>query len=325
MELFESLKQKINGKNISIVFPEGNDARILGAVSRLSKEKVLKPIVLGNPDEVHKLAADSAIDLGDVEIVDYQNLPQAQIDEMAAAIVDRRKGKTDDAKAHDWLKDPNYFGTTLVYMNKVDGMVSGAIHATSDTVRPALQIIKTKPGVSLISGSFLLQKGDQRFLFADSGININPNAEQLAEIAVVSADFAKAFDIDPKVAMLSFSTRGSAKGEMVEKVQEATQMAQEKAPNVPIDGEFQFDAAFVPSVAAKKAPDSKVAGHANVFIFPDLNSGNISYKIAERLGEFEAMGPLLQGLNKPVSDLSRGSSEDEVYKVAIITAVQALQ
>lgn len=210
-------------------------------------------------------------------------------------------------------------------MNKVDGMVSGAIHATSDTVRPALQIIKTKPGVSLISGSFLLQKGDQRFLFADSGININPNAEQLAEIAVVSADFAKAFDIDPKVAMLSFSTKGSAKGEMVEKVQEATQMAQEKAPNVPIDGEFQFDAAFVPSVAAKKAPDSKVAGHANVFIFPDLNSGNISYKIAERLGGFEAMGPLLQGLNKPVSDLSRGSSEDEVYKVAIITAVQALQ
>ncbi|GHP15126.1 phosphate acetyltransferase [Lentilactobacillus fungorum] len=324
MTLFDSLKKKISGKNIKIVFPEGNDSRILGAVSRLASEKVLEPIVLGDKAEVAQVASAANIDLTGIEIIDYRHLPQDQIDEMAAAIVERRKGKTDDAKAHEWLKDPNYFGTTMVYMDKVDGMVSGAIHATSDTVRPALQIIKTKPGIHLISGSFLLQKGDQRFLFADSGINIDPNAEQLAEIAVVSAEFARAFDIDPKVAMLSFSTKGSAKGEMVQKVQDATKLAQQKAPDVPIDGELQFDAAFVPSVAAKKAPESSVAGHANIFIFPDLNSGNIAYKIAERLGGFEAMGPLLQGLNKPVSDLSRGSNEDEVYKVAIITAVQAL-
>ncbi len=252
MELFESLKQKLTGHSIKIVFPEGTDERILGAVSRLAKENVLKPVVLGTEAGIKAAAANADITLDGVEIIDYQHLPKEQIDEMAKAIVERRKGKTDEAKAHEWLKDPNYFGTTLVYMDKVDGMVSGAIHATSDTVRPALQIIKTKPGVNLISGSFILQKGDQRFLFADSGINIDPNAEQLAEIAVVSADFARAFDIDPKVAMLSFSTKGSAKGEMVEKVQEATKLAQQAAPNVPIDGELQFDAAFVPSVAAKK-------------------------------------------------------------------------
>ncbi|KRK90003.1 phosphate acetyltransferase [Lentilactobacillus sunkii] len=324
MELFESLKQKIKGKNISIVFPEGDDARILGAASRLAKDGLVNPVILGDHETVEKVAKDAGIDLGNVEIIDYLNQPADQIDEMVSAIVERRKGKTDEAKARDWLKDPNYFGTTLVYMNKINGMVSGANHPTGDTVRPALQIIKTKPGVKLISGAFIMQKGDERYLFADCAINLDPDANALAEIAVESGKVAKTFDIDPKVALLSFSTKGSAKGDMVTKVQEATKLAQEQAPDMDIDGEMQFDAAFVPTVAEKKAPGSKVAGKATVFVFPELQSGNIGYKIAQRFGGFEAIGPILQGLNKPVSDLSRGSNEEDVYKVAIITAAQAL-
>ncbi len=324
MELFDSLKQKISGKNIRIVFPEGNDARVLGAASRLAKDGLVTPVVLGEKAEIEKVAADANIDLSQVEVLGYLNQPKDVIDGMVAAIVERRKGKTDEAKAREWVKDPNYFGTTLVYMDKVDGMVSGANHPTGDTVRPALQIIKTRPGVKLISGSFVMLRGDERYLYADCGINIDLDAEGMADVAVESARFARLFDIDPKVAMLSFSTKGSAKGDAVAKVQEATKLAQEKAPDVPIDGELQFDAAFVPSVAEKKAPGSKVAGHANVFIFPELQSGNISYKITQRLGGFEALGPLLQGLNKPVNDLSRGSDEEDIYKVGIITAVETL-
>ena len=324
MDLFESLKQKISGKNISIVFPEGDDVRILGAASRLAKDGLVNPVILGATDTVQKVAKDADIDLSDVEIIDYLNQPADQIDEMVAAIVERRKGKTDEAQAREWLKDPNYFGTTLVYMNKINGMVSGANHPTGDTVRPALQIIKTKPGVKLISGAFIMQKGDERYLFADCAINLDPDASALAEIAVESGKVAKTFDIEPKVALLSFSTKGSAKGDMVTKVQEATKLAQEQAPDMAIDGEMQFDAAFVPSVGERKAPGSKVAGHATVFVFPELQSGNIGYKIAQRFGGFEAIGPILQGLNKPVSDLSRGSNEEDVYKVSIITAAQAL-
>lgn len=324
MDLFESLKQKISGKNISIVFPEGDDVRILGAASRLAKDGLVNPVILGATDTVQKVAKDADIDLSDVEIIDYLNQPADQIDEMVAAIVERRKGKTDEAQAREWLKDPNYFGTTLVYMNKINGMVSGANHPTGDTVRPALQIIKTKPGVKLISGAFIMQKGDERYLFADCAINLDPDASALAEIAVESGKVAKTFDIDPKVALLSFSTKGSAKGDMVTKVQEATKLAQEQVPDMAIDGEMQFDAAFVPSVGERKAPGSKVAGHATVFVFPELQSGNIGYKIAQRFGGFEAIGPILQGLNKPVSDLSRGSNEEDVYKVSIITAAQAL-
>ncbi|WP_268912858.1 phosphate acetyltransferase [Lentilactobacillus sp. SPB1-3] len=324
MELFESLKQKIQGKQIRIVFPEGNDERVIKATARLAHDSLIRPVILGSNDEVSKLANQLDVDLDGVEVVDYLNQPQDVIDQMVNAIVERRKGKTDADKARQWLNDPNYFGTTMVYLDKVDGMVSGANHPTGDTVRPALQIIKTKPGVKLISGSFIMQRDDERYLFADCAINIELNAEQMAEVAVESAKVAKTFDIDPKVALLSFSTKGSAKGDMVTKVQEATKIANETAPDLPIDGELQFDAAFVPEVGAKKAPDSKVAGHANVFIFPELQSGNIGYKIAQRFGGFEAIGPILQGLNKPVSDLSRGSNEEDIYKVSIITAAQSL-
>lgn len=322
MDLFESLKNKIDGRDLTIVFPEGEEPRILGAATRLAKENILQPILLGDQAQIAKIAADKSFDIEGIEIIDPKNY--AEFDEMVAKFVERRKGKNTKEQAETMLLDNNYFGTMLVYMDKANGMVSGAIHSTGDTVRPALQIVKTAPGNSRISGSFIMQKGDQRYMFADCAININPNAQELAEIAVQTAKDAKLFDIDPKVAMLSFSTKGSAKSDEVTKVAEATKIAKQLAPDLALDGELQFDAAIVESVGAQKAPDSKVAGHANVFVFPDLQSGNIGYKIAQRLGGFEAIGPVLQGLAKPISDLSRGCNEEDVYKSAILTAALAL-
>lgn len=324
MDLFDNLKQKVAGANKTIVFPEGQEPRIFRAAIRLKNDGLVVPILLGKVDEIKQNAENEGVDLGDIELIDPNTYPEDKFAEMVEAFVERRKGKNTKEQAETMLRDVNYFGTMLVYMYKADGLVSGAIHSTGDTVRPALQIIKTKPGVSRTSGAFVMVKGDERYLFADCAININPGAQELAEIAVESANTAKIFDIDPQVAMLSFSTMGSAKSDEVTKVQEAVKLAKELAPNEKIDGELQFDAAFVPVVAKQKAPESEVAGHANVFIFPELQSGNIGYKIAQRLGGFEAIGPVLQGLNKPVSDLSRGSVEEDVYKVAIITAAQAL-
>lgn len=324
MDLFDNLKQKVAGANKTIVFPEGQEPRIFRAAIRLKNDGLVAPILLGKVDEIKQNAENEGVDLGDIELIDPNTYPEDKFAEMVEAFVERRKGKNTKEQAETMLRDVNYFGTMLVYMDKADGLVSGAIHSTGDTVRPALQIIKTKPGVSRTSGAFVMVKGDERYLFADCAININPGAQELAEIAVESANTAKIFDIDPQVAMLSFSTMGSAKSDEVTKVQEAVKLAKELAPNEKIDGELQFDAAFVPVVAKQKAPESEVAGHANVFVFPELQSGNIGYKIAQRLGGFEAIGPVLQGLNKPVSDLSRGSVEEDVYKVAIITAAQAL-
>lgn len=324
MELFDSLKQKINGQNKTIVFPEGEDERVLGAASRLVADGLVKAIVLGKQSQIETTATNHAIDLSQLTILDPAQMPSDQHQAMLDALVERRKGKNTPEQAAEMLKYPNYVGTMMVYMGQADGMVSGAVHATGDTVRPALQIIKTKAGVHRISGAFIMQKGDERYVFADCAINIELDASGMAEVAIESVHTAKVFDIDPKVAMLSFSTKGSAKGDMVTKVQEATALAHESAPDLPLDGELQFDAAFVPSVGTQKAPDSKVAGHANVFVFPELQSGNIGYKIAQRFGGFEAIGPILQGLNKPVSDLSRGCNEEDVYKVAIITAAQSL-
>ena len=324
MDLFDNLKQKVAGANKTIVFPEGQEPRIFRAAIRLKNDGLVVPILLGKVDEIKQNAENEGVDLGDIELIDPNTYPEDKFAEMVEAFVERRKGKNTKEQAETMLRDVNYFGTMLVYMDKADGLVSGAIHSTGDTVRPALQIIKTKPGVSRTSGAFVMVKGDERYFFADCAININPGAQELAEIAVESANTAKIFDIDPQVAMLSFSTMGSAKSDEVTKVQEAVKLAKELAPNEKIDGELQFDAAFVPVVAKQKAPESEVAGHANVFIFPELQSGNIGYKIAQRLGGFEAIGPVLQGLNKPVSDLSRGSVEEDVYKVAIITAAQAL-
>ncbi len=323
MELFESLKGQIAGKNIKVVLPEGVEPRIITAAVRLQDEKLVKPILLGNQEEIKKIAKNEGVELGDMEIIDPANYDG--IDEMVASFVERRKGKVTPEDAKKMLMNVNYFGTMMTYMGIADAMVSGAIHATGDTVRPALQIVKTKPGVSRTSGSFVMLAPDgRRFLFADCAINITVGAQEMAEIAVESARNAKMFGIDPKVAMLSFSTAGSAKGPEAEKVAEATRIAKELAPDLAIDGEMQFDAAIVDTVAKQKMPNSKVAGNANVFIFPSLEAGNIGYKIAQRLGGFQAIGPILQGLNKPISDLSRGCNAEDVYKLTIITAAQSL-
>lgn len=324
MELFEQLSSQIKGQGKTLVFPEGEDVRIQGAAIRLAAEELVKPILLGNKAEIEATAAANNFDLSGVQIVDPAEYPADAREKMVDALVERRNGKTDAATASKWLEDVNYFGTMLVYLGVADGMVSGATHPTGDTVRPALQIIKTAPGSSRISGAFVMQRDDERYIFADAAINIDIDAQTMAEIAIQSANTAKVFGIDPKVAMLSFSTKGSAKAPQVDKVAEATLLAKTAAPELAIDGELQFDAAFVESVAAAKAPESEVAGHANIFVFPDLQSGNIGYKIAQRLGGFEAIGPVLQGLAKPISDLSRGANEEDVYKVAIITAAQAM-
>lgn len=324
MELFESLKFKIVRRDIKIVFPEATDPRILGAASRLRSEELIEPVLIGNPVEIEKAAEARGINVSNFEILDPENYDRW--DEMVEAFVERRNGKATKEQAEEILKDVNYFGTMLTYMGITEGMVSGAIHSTGDTVRPALQIIKTKPGVSRTSGAFLMVRGrdQEKYLFSDCAINVNPTAQELAEIAVDSAKTAELFEIDPKVAMLSFSTKGSAKAPEVDKVVEATKIAKELAPEYQIDGELQFDAAYISAVAQLKAPESEVAGKATVFVFPDLQSGNIGYKIAQRFGNFEAIGPILQGLNKPISDLSRGSNEEDVYKLSIITAAQTL-
>lgn len=322
MELFESLKQKIKGKNLRIVFPEATDERILKAAVRLQQENLVEPVFLGAAEEIQKAALAAGVTTSQIKILDPNNY--SDFEQMVDAFVERRHGKNTKEQAQKMLRDPNYFGTMLVFLGQVDGMVSGAVHPTGDTVRPALQIIKVKPGLTRTSGAFIMQKDDQRYLFADCAININPNSQELAEIAVTSAKTAQLFDIDPKVALLSFSTKGSAKSDEVTKVAEAAKLAQQMDPDFALDGELQFDAAFVPKVAQQKAPNSAVAGQATVFVFPELQSGNIGYKIAQRFGGFEAIGPVLQGLNKPVSDLSRGCNEEDVYKLSLITAAQAL-
>ena len=322
MDIFEKLAQDLKGQGRRIVFPEGSDKRIMGAAVRLKADGVVDPVLLGNQAELKQVASENNLDLSGIEILDPATYPAADKQAMHDALLERRKGKNTPEEVDQMLTDVSYFGTMLVYLGKVDGMVSGAVHSTGATVRPALQIIKTKPGQKRISGAFIMQKGEERYIFADCAINIELDAETMAAVALQSAETAELFGLDPKVAMLSFSTKGSAKGEMVTKVAEATKLVQAQAPTLAVDGELQFDAAFVPEVGALKAPGSKVAGHANVFVFPSLEAGNIGYKIAQRFGGFEAVGPILQGLNAPIADLSRGTSEEDVYKVALITAAQ---
>lgn len=324
MYLFDELKQKLEGTSVSLVFPEGSDSRVLGACVTLKNEGLVTPVVLGNVENLAKVAKENNLDLEGLQIIDPKTFDG--FDEMVEAFVERRKGKSTKEQAEKLLsEDLNYFGTMLVYMEKAHGLISGAIHSTGDTIRPGLQIIKMKPGVSKASGIFIMVKEDQRLFFADCAININPTAEDLAENAYISSITAKQFGVDPKIGLLSFSTKGSAKSVETEKVVEAYNIVKEKYPNLAVDGELQFDAAYVASVGESKAPGSPVAGHVNTFIFPTLDAGNIGYKIAQRLGGYEAIGPVLQGMNKPVNDLSRGCNEQDVYNLALITAVQALE
>ncbi|MER2088522.1 MAG: phosphate acetyltransferase [Sporosarcina sp.] len=322
IDLFSGIRDSLSGNRKTIVLPEGTDGRVLEAAARLQNEGLVKPILLGNETKVKEAATKAGIDISKIEVIHPVEAPY--FEELAGKFVERRNGKATLEQAREQLKDVNYFGTMLVYAGRADGLVSGAAHSTADTVRPALQIIKTKPGVSRTSGAFIMMKGEERLVFADCAITVAPTAQELAEIAIESAKTARAFGVDPLVAMLSFSTKGSAVTEETERVANAVKIAQSLEPELPLDGEFQFDAAYVPEVAAKKAPGSVIQGNANVFVFPSLEAGNIGYKLTERLGGYEAIGPILQGLNAPVNDLSRGCSADDVYKLALLTAAQSL-
>lgn len=309
----------------TIVFTEGTDSRILEAASRLLAGNFLHPILVGNEEEVIKAAESSGYNIRGAQIIDPANYDR--FDEMVDLFCELRKSKgVTKEEAQKIVSQPNYFGTMLVKMGVADALLGGATYSTADTVRPALQIIKTKPGNSIVSSCFILVRpaatGENEVLaMGDCAINIKPTEDELVEICGETVECAKAFGVDPKVAFLSYSTLGSGKGEDVEKVRNAANKAKAKYPNTPIEGELQFDAAVSPRVAHTKCKGSEVAGHANTFIFPDINAGNIGYKIAQRMGNFEAFGPILLGLNAPINDLSRGCNAIEVYSMAIITAV----
>ena len=323
--ILQMATDSIKGKNLKIVFPEGKDPRILEAAIRHKEDGLLIPIVLGDKGLIQKIADENNLKLGELQIIDpnYDD----NFDLLVEKFVEARKGKATKMDAEYMLKkDNNYYGVMLVKAGIADGMVSGAIGTTGDTIRPALQLIKTKPGVSRVSGiMIMIGPNGEQLVFADTAVNITLESQEMAEVAIETARSAKSFGIEPKVALLSFSTKGSARHDLVDKVTKATRKAHEIDPSVPLDGELQFDAAIDPITAKNKAPKSEVAGHANVFIFPDLQAGNLGYKIAQRLGGYKALGPILQGLNAPVNDLSRGCSAEDVYEIAIITASQVVE
>ena len=333
--MFDKLIDILKANPRRIVFTEGPDARILEAASRLKKDGFLTPVLVGNVEEVKAAAAKGGFDIEGLEIIDP--LTYDKMDEMVDAMVALRKGKMTPEECRELLKKGNYFGTMLVKMGVADALLGGATYSTADTVRPALQLIKTKKGAHLVSSCFIMVRGDEKLAMGDCAINIDYQdtvdkatgevtfsaAQKLAEVAIETAKTAETFGIDPKVAMLSFSTKGSGKGGTVALSHDATVIAKELAPELKLDGEMQFDAAVSPVVGQLKFPGSPVAGHANTFIFPCIEAGNIGYKIAQRLGGFAAYGPILQGLNAPINDLSRGCDAEEVYQMSIITAALA--
>ena len=329
--MFNAMIETLKANPRSIVFTEGHDARILEATARLKAEGFLKVILVGNVEEVKANAAKGGFDIEGVEILDP--LTYEGMDAMVETMVALRKGKMSAEECKAALSKGNYFGTMLVKMGLADSLLGGATYSTADTVRPALQLVKTKKGVNLVSSCFIMVRGDEKLAMGDCAINLGYEdrkdkegnvvlsaAQQLAEVAVETARTAKVFGIDPKVALLSFSTNGSGKGGTVKLSHDAAAIAKEMAPEFAIDGEMQFDAAVAPEVGQLKFPGSPVAGYANTFIFPTIEAGNIGYKIAQRLGGYEALGPILQGLAAPINDLSRGCNAEEVYKMAIITA-----
>jgi phosphate acetyltransferase len=327
MSIMDTVFDKARGKRMRIVLPEGTEERTLKAAESIVKQGLADVILLGNAQAIEKAAKE--LDLSAVTVIDpsadARHRPYAQkLYELRKA-----KGMTPE-QADELMNDEMYFGVMMVKMDEADGMVAGAVHSTGETLRPALQIIKTAPGISVVSSCFIMELpgkdyGDSGVLiFGDCAVNPAPTADELAAIALSSAGTGKALaGLEPRVAMLSFSTKGSAKHELVDKVAEATRIAKEAAPGLQIDGELQADAALVESVARLKAPGSTVAGKANVLVFPDLQSGNIGYKLVQRLAGAEAIGPILQGIAKPVNDLSRGCSVEDIVNVVAITAVQA--
>ena len=336
--MFDKLVSNLKESRKTIVFTEGTDARILSATDRLLKEDLMDVILCGNKEEVEKAAKDGGFNVEKATVIDPANYPE--MDEMVSTMVELRKGKMSEEECRTALSKSNYFGTMLVKMGKADALLGGATYSTADTVRPALQLIKTKKGANLVSSCFILFREkdgkEEKLAMGDCAINLGYTdkldkdgnvvlsaAAQLGEVAVETARTAKFFGIDPKVALLSFSTYGSGKGGTVKLSHDAVLEARRIDPKLVVDGEFQFDAAVSEVVAKTKCPDSKVAGKANTFIFPLIEAGNIGYKIAQRLGGYAAYGPILQGLNAPINDLSRGCDADEVYAMAIITAGMA--
>jgi phosphate acetyltransferase len=332
--MFENLVEILKKNPRKIVYTEGTDARILESAARLKKDGFLTPILVGPVEGVKAAAKAGGFDIEGLEIVDPATYPG--MDEMVDTMVALRKGKMPADECRASLGKSNYFGTMLVKMGVADALLGGATYSTADTVRPALQLVKTKPGAHLVSSVFIMVRGDEMLAMGDCAINIDYTddvdkegnvtfsaADKLAEVGAECAKTAKIFGIDPKVAFLSYSTKGSGKGPAVDLVRTACEKAKALVPEFDIDGEMQFDAAVSPVVGQLKFPGSKVAGYANTFIFPEIQSGNIGYKIAQRLGGFAAYGPVLQGLNAPINDLSRGCDAEEVYQMSIITAALA--
>ena len=320
----------------TLIFTEGTDARILEAAARLKQDGFLTPVLIGSVDEVRAAAAEGGFDIEGLEIIDPAAYPD--MDKLVDDFVVLRKGKATAEEAREMLLKPNYFGTMLVKEGLADALLGGATYSTADTVRPALQLVKTREGANLVSSCMILIRGDEKLAMGDCAINVSYEdklddqgnvilsaAQQVAEVAVETARTAQLFGIDPKIAMLSYSTNGSAKGTGPDMMREAAAIVRQIHPELPCDGEMQFDAAVAPEVGQLKFPGSTVAGYANVFIFPEIQSGNIGYKIAQRLGGYMAIGPILQGLNAPINDLSRGCNAEEVYLMSIITAAQGIE
>lgn len=331
MSFIEQIKNRAKENIKTIILPEAEDGRVLEAASKVTKEGFAKVILLGNEDEIAKKCQENKINLDGVDIINP--LTSEKKEEYKQKLYELRKNKgMTESQAEELLKEPIYFGMMMLKdeNSKAEGLVSGAAHSTANTLRPALQILKTKPGTKLVSAFFVMcvpncEYGEEgTFIFGDSGLNQNPTADELSEIAISSSkSFEQLVQKKAKVAMLSYSTKGSAKSELTEKVIEATKLVKEKEQALMVDGELQLDAAIVPEIAVSKAPDSPLKGKANVLIFPDLDAGNIGYKLVQRLAKAEAYGPLCQGIAKPVNDLSRGCSADDIVGVVAITAVQA--
>ena len=329
MSFIEKIKQRAKNQIKTIVLPEATDIRILKATETVKQEGYAKTILIGDEEQVRKIAKQNTIDIEGIEIIDPLKSERTQ--EYAQKLFELRKAKgMTEEQAQKLVLDPVYFGMMMVKNEDVDGLVSGACHSTSDTLRPALQILKTAPNTKLVSAFFVIvvpnceYGSNGTFIFADSGLNEEPNSDALSEIAISSSkSFEQLVGEKAKVAMLSYSTYGSAHSASTEKVIEATKLVREKAPELLVDGELQLDAAIIPEVAEFKAKGSPLKGEANVLVFPDLGAGNIGYKLAQRLAKAEAYGPLCQGIAKPVNDLSRGCSASDVAGVIAITAVQA--
>jgi len=318
----ENLKLKAKKNPQKIVLPEGCEERILKASEIILNEGIAEIVLLGNKEEIEKKAEELGLNIKKAEIIDPKNNKHAT--KYAEEFFRLRKHKNiSHEEAAKKIRDMNYFGTMMVHMNEADGMVSGTIHPTGDTILPALQIIKTKEPFHKVSGVFFMMLEDKLLLFADCAVTIEPNSRELAEIAIDTAQTAKKFGIEARIAMLSFSTNGSAKHPFVDKIAEATEIVKSQKHKLIIEGEMQVDSALVPEVSKRKFPDSKIAGDANILIFPDLQSGNIAYKLVERLAHAKAVGPILQGLKKPVNDLSRGCSVNDIVNVVAITVCEA--